>query len=919
LVPRPRLLNQLNVGVVRKLTLIAAPAGSGKSTLLSEWVDDIAARKGIHQPTFCWLSLEESDNDPIRFWLYCIAALHSAIPELSAGTPALLQSPEPPPFTTILTILLNDLHVWSAATQPEATPALILVLEDYHVITTVAIHEGLTFLLDHLPSTLHLVISTRADPPLPLARLRSHGQLSEIRADNLRFTAAETALFLNERMALALSAEEIQLLTARTEGWVVGLQLAALSMQGHDDKADFLRSFSGGHRYILNYLIEEVLNQQSPLVQAFLLHTSILTRLCGPLCDAVMRTDGSARTIPHQPSQTTLEQIGQTNLFLIPLDDLRQWYRYHQLFVEVLQHRLRQSEPEIIPLLHQRASLWYAQQEYLADAIHHALLGADFPQAAMLIEQVWSTLWDQGTIATLFTWMQTLPEEILPIRPSLYISYAWGLALTGQIQKAENTLNNVEATLQGLDANAAAASTPQILLGRAAALRAMLAARRGVPTEAVQLAHHALTLLPAPTAQQGEAYYALGFAQQQQGELIAAYQAYESAAQFGVAGNDSFLRVAARYHEARILMIQGHLQQAATIYQQILTLAAQTKKQLPVIGLAHVGYGEVLYQWNDLVAAAHQVETGLALSPDHDLTYTDGPFHRFSLLARIRQAMGDRDSALAAVTAAEKTAQQTGIMLDRERAEALAALIHLRLGEAALATLWAEQYAQARPIAEHITYLHEFETLTYARVLLVQEDVAALLTLLAEWLSGIETTERQGTVLEIYVLQVLALRLEGQTDHAMHLLARLLSAAEPEGYIRLFVDEGEALRQAIVECNARNSQWPSSLRHYVTQLLQAFTTVSKPVAGQDPGTGGALLSLPRESLGLAANALIEPLTKRELEILRLVAEGLPNADIAARLVIAVGTVKTHLKHVYGKLDVKSRTQAVAQARALDLL
>ncbi|MCB0081017.1 MAG: hypothetical protein KDE47_08815, partial [Caldilineaceae bacterium] len=326
-------------------------------------------------------------------------------------------------------------------------PAVVLVLEDYHVITAPAIHESLAFLLDHLPLTLHLVISTRADPPLPLARLRGHGQLTEIRADDLRFTAAETALFLNERMALELSADEIQLLTARTEGWVVGLRLAALSMQGHIDKADFLRSFSGGHRYILNYLIEEVLNQQSPIVQAFLLYTSILTRLCGPLCDAVMRTNGSAHTVPRQPSQTTLEQIEQTNLFLIPLDDLRQWYRYHQLFAEVLQHRLRQSEPEIVPLLHQRASLWYAQQEYLADAIHHALWGTDFPRAAMLIEQVWSTLWDQGAIATLFAWVQALGDEMLPIRPSLYVSYAWGLALTGQIQKAEGTLNKVEATL----------------------------------------------------------------------------------------------------------------------------------------------------------------------------------------------------------------------------------------------------------------------------------------------------------------------------------------------------------------------------------------------------------------------------------------------------------------------------------------
>ncbi|MCB0186851.1 MAG: hypothetical protein KDE31_21440, partial [Caldilineaceae bacterium] len=612
----------------------------------------------------------------------------------------------------------------------------------------------------------------------------------------------------------------------------------------------------------------------------------------------------------------------QTNLFLIPLDNLGQWYRYHQLFAEVLQHRLRQNQPEMVPILQERASLWYAQQDYLADAIHHALLGTDFPRAAMLIEQVWATLWDQGAIATLFKWVQTLPEVMVLTCPSLYVSYAWGLALTGQITAAEATLGKVEAILQGPVADRVVTSTRHLLLGRAATLRAMLAARRGEPANAVKLAHHALTLLPANVAERGEAHYALGLAKQQMGALTAAYHAYEKAAQLGLVRKESFLGIAARYHEARILMVQGHLQQAAAIYQQILVLAAQTKKQLPVVGLAYVGYGEILYQWNNLTAAAHQVDSGLMLSPQRDLTYTDGPFHRFSILARIRQARGDRQGALAAVNSAKESAQQTGIVLDMERATALEALIHLRLDEPALAAHWAEHSAQRRPTTDRVMYLHEFETLTFARVLLAQGKVTELLVLLAQWLSAIKATERQGTVLEIDLLQVLVLRLDGQADKAMELLAHILTLAEPEGYIRLFADEGEGMRQAIAECIARNPQWPPPLRRYVTQLLTAFTSVSMSVSNsvevQSSVGDSTLPPIPREALASDITPLVEPLTERELEILRLVAAGLSNAAIAAQLVIAVGTVKTHLKRIYGKLAVKSRTQAVAQARDLDL-
>lgn len=929
-VVRPHLSAQLTQGLTGRLTLLAAPAGFGKSTLLSQWIGDMEAGEGATYtptPTFCWLALEESDNDPIRFWLYLIAALQAKQPGLSADSAALLQSPEPPPIETILTLLLNELNTQATPMPTPTPPLLVLVLEDYHVITTPAIHQGLAFLLDHLPPTLHLVMTTRADPPLPLARLRVRGELLEIRADDLRFTEAEAALFFNERMGLALSPAEVQLLAARTEGWIVGLQLAALSMHGQGDKAEFLRSFSGGHRYIFTYLLEEVLNQQPKAIQAFLLQTAILTRLCAPLCAAILDSATAATvTEPLSPlaSQAILEQIAHANLFLVPLDDQGQWYRYHQLFAEVLQQRLRQQQPALLSTLHQRASAWYAQQEYLTDAIHHALLAGAFAEAAELIERVWPVLWDQGATATLFAWMQALPadDDLVTFwwRPGLLVSYAWGLALTGQMAAAEAVLRQVEAPLQ--QAGDAAAPAQQMRLGRVLALRAMIAARRGQPGDAALLAEQALTLIPPSAPARADAYYALGLAQQQQGQLVAALQAYAATAQLSMAANHRFLSVAAPYHQARILMAQGALHQAATTYRQVLTTAAQAKKPAPVVGLAHIGYGEILYQWNDLAAATQQVETGLALSPRRDVTYTDGPLHRFSILARIRQAVDDQVGALAAVALAKATAQQTGIALDVERAAALEALLHLRQGNHAYTTQWADQYIQRRTDAEQAAYLHEFETLVFVRVLLAQGRATEAVTRLTVWRPVVEAAQRQGSVIELAMMQALALYQAGQLEQASATLAHVLTLAAPEGYVRLFVDEGQPMYDALLNVRlwladqADNAQ--ADLRRYIDTLLAAF---AHPITLPEAPLSTVTNQSQKPKLVLAESKsqnLIEPLTDREIEVMRLVAAGLSNAAIGEQLVVSVGTVKTHLKHIFGKLAVESRTQAVAQARTLGL-
>jgi LuxR family maltose regulon positive regulatory protein len=657
--------------------------------------------------------------------------------------------------------------------------------------------------------------------------------------------------------------------------------------------------------------------------------------MCGPLCDAVIGdsslvsgdlspAQGSA---PNAQSQAILEQLHQANLFLAPLDDEGQWYRYHPLFAEVLQHRLQQTKPETLPQLHGRASVWYEQQGLLADAIHHALRAADFARTAELIEQSWPTTWNQGAVATLLNWVQALPFETLVTRPSLAISYTWALALAGQVEAAEAGLRQVEAAIQATELDFGSAPLARnTLLGRIAALRAMLAARRGESLHAVKMAQTALNLIPVDMALlRGNACYALGLAYQQNGALPEALRAYQEATRLGVAADDHFLTIAARYHEGRIWMAHGQLRLAANTYQPLLTAATQHERPVPVIGLVHVGYAEILYQWNDLAAAAYQVESGLALSPSGSLTYTDGPFHRFLTLARIRQAMGDQGGTLAAVQLATDTARQTGIALDAERAAALAALIQLRLGQLEVAGQWAQGYAHLLLDEEYFAYVHEFETLVFVRILLTQARADEVLSLLARWLPAAEAAQRMGSVIEMCMLQAQALRLGSQSVAATQTLTRALTLAEPEGYLRLFVDEGEPMRLLLVDCRSQRAADSPGVRlqEYVETLLVAFDQQNSPLS--------QLLSLPASTrLSTTENLLIrnppaqisnlvEPLTGRELEILHLVTAGLSNAAIAAQLVISVGTVKSHLKHIYGKLAVQSRTQAVARARELGLL
>jgi LuxR family transcriptional regulator, maltose regulon positive regulatory protein len=892
LVQRPRLIDLRDPS--RPLTLIAAPAGSGKTTLAGAWIAQ------IDRPV-AWLSLDEDDNDPTRFLTYFIAALQTLWPNMGETALPLLHSPQPPPPKSILTLLLNDLNTLS-------TPYL-LVLDDYHVIDTSPIHEALAWLIDRRPRQMHLVITSRTDPPLPLARWRARGHLTELRAADLRFTPDESARFLNETMSLRLSADDIAALEARTEGWIAGLQLAALSLQGHDDVGGFIRAFSGSHAFIVDYLVDEVLRWQTETIQHFLLHTAILDRLTAPLCDAVL--GNSESSMPHAAAQALLEQIERANLFLIPLDDERRWYRYHQLFAEVLRHRLQQARPDHWLELHRRAGEWYAHQGMLREAITHALAARDFKRAAQWITQTFFALWVQGELATLLNWIKASPEEELRAHPQGNIGYAWALAFAGQAEAAEARLQLAEEALRASPTAARAALDD--LWGQVIALRARLAARRGDWQMAIDLAQTALARLsPASVGFRGEAYYSRALAYLLKGALPEAGRASAEASAFGWATGNYLLAVNSERNAALAHAAQGHLRAAAETYQQMLAQAlAHADRLLPAVGIAHVGQAEICYQWNDLDAAARHVQTGLALGRAGGLA--DILFSGSMILAQLRVAQGQGEAALESLRQAERLAAHMGAPQAMHHVHALAALIQLQLGRHAAAALWAQTYRDSG--VDRAAYAHEVESLVLARVWIAQGNVAEAATLLAHLLPAAEAAERMGSVIELLALQ--ALVVHGDPAGAFAALARALTLAEPEGYVRVFVDAGEVMREVLSawrsEMARRGSAEVSSrVLAYADKLLEAFAKGRK---ARDLRLADAV---PAPSLKPQASRLVEPLSDREREVLRLVADGLSDRAISDHLVLAIGTVKKHLNNIYGKLGVHTRTQALARASALNL-
>jgi LuxR family maltose regulon positive regulatory protein len=908
LVSRARLVERLQPGLNGKLTLISAPAGFGKTTLLTDWLQQVAH-------SVAWVSLDERDADPWTFLAYLVAALQTVAPAVGATTWAGLHALQPPSVESLVSALLNDVM---ALPQP-----IILVLDDFHTVHTPAIQHTVAFLLEHQPPQLHLVIATRADPALPLARLRARNDLTELGAADLRFTTEEAAAFLTDVMNLPLSVADVAALEARTEGWIAGLQFAALAMRDRTDLASFVTAFTGTHRFVLDYLVEEVLTRQPPHLQTFLLQTAILDRLCAPLCDAVLATDdenapGQATDAqPAASSQTLLEALDHANLFVIALDDDRQWYRYHYLFSEVLRARLTSSSTQAaVARLHQRAATWYAQQDLYPEAIHHALTAEDWTYAARVIEARSLPVIFQGQVHTVLGWLAMLPDAFVRARPRLCLIYALALGDTHQLDAAEAYLQDAE---RGVGDDIPSDQTSSIL-GHVALTRAMFARSIGDLARCVALSHQALAVLPeGEAAERAAARLNTARAYLVHGDVTStnARLAAEVVAPARASGN-RFAYLSAFTNLARFEVLQGRLHAAAATYRR----AAQvdpTLDGLLVLGSASAsycfGFGDLLREWNDLHLAEQHLAQGMKLVRGSLTVDADVVTLGYLALACVQQAQGDSTGATATLDEFTDLARERGFVAHLiARGVAAQAQIALTQGNLVAAIRWADS-SGLHP-DDDVIYVYEDAYLTFARVCIAQAQADAsnekavlqsVLRLLDRLLHAAEAGGRSSSVIAILILRALAFQAQHDLHAALHTLTRVLMLAEPEGYVRVFVGEGAPM-VTLLHAAYQRGMAPT----YVAALLAASGTV-------DTGIKSVPLSAPGATTLTSSHPLVEPLSSRESEVLHLIAAGKSNAEIAHTLVIAVSTVKTHTNTIFGKLGVTSRTHAVARARDLHLL
>lgn len=934
LVSRPRLVDRLRRGIERKLTLVSAPAGFGKTTLLAEWAAAAPASEAANKRPLAWVSLDQADNDPTFFWAYFITALQKVQSpkgqsklgrKLGQRSLSLLHSPQPPPIKVILTTLINEINT--------VEDDFALILDDYHVVEAPTVHRAIAFLLDHLPAPMHLVIASRSDPPLPLGRLRGRGELSELRVADLRFTADEAATFLSNVMDLDISAADVAALETRTEGWIAGLQLAALSMQGREDIPGFVAAFSGDDRYIVDYLVEEVLQRQPEHVRNFLLQTAILDRLSGPLCDA----------ITHQKNgKGMLEALERGNLFVVPLDNKRQWYRYHHLFADVLLAHLIEAQPDAtgsdirdrIPTLHRRASEWYEQNGLPFDAIRHALAAKDFERAAGLVELAWPAMRRSRQEATMLSWVKALPNPLIRVRSVLSVVYAWALMDDGKLEAAEARLQDAEqwldsvatdttadlATVTAMDTVARQRSNslaPERVVVDEAQFRSLPAAianarayraqALGDLANAAAYARKALDLLPEDDYyERGTTAALLGLTYWASGKLEAAHQSFADGLASLQMGGGILIRIGGSFILADIRRAQGRLHEAVRTYERSLQLAAEHGERRGTAEL-YLGLSELYCERGDLETARAHLVRGEALREQASLPGYDYMWRLVK--ARLQEAQGNLDGALDLLQEAERL-YYTSPLPEVRPIAALKVRVWLKQtshkpGRLAEALSWARE--RSLSVDDELGYLREYEHITLAQILIAQYKrdrvdsvIHQAIGLLERLLEAAEKGERMGSVIEILVLQAIARAALGDIPRALHPLERALTLAEPEGYVRIFVDEGETMRDLL-----RQAAAVAIASNYIRQLLSAFDDKPAPSA-----------SAPAK---VVAAELVEPLTAREVDILRLIAAGLRNQEIADQLFISLATVKRHIANAYGKLGVSHRTQAVARANELNLL
>ncbi len=911
---RQRLVDRLNQGLDRKLTLVSAPAGFGKTALVSEWAKccghNEPAAPGETPIRTAWLSLDDQDSDPVRFLSYLVAALQMVVPGLSEGIQGILRSSQPP-IEPILVAMINDITT--------VTGKIILVLDDYHMIDSVKVDEAIAYLIDHLPPLMHLVITTREDPQLPLARLRARGQMTELRVSDLRFTPDEAVDFF-AGMGIKLLPEEITALEERTEGWIAGLQLAALAIQSGPDVPAFIRDFSGDHRYIMDYLVEEVLRRQPEPVRRFLLQTSILDRLHGPLCNAVTgQTDGS----------TQLENLEHGNFFIISLDDQRRWYRYHHLFADVLMAHLKTEQPDQVPTLHRRASIWYEQQGAFADAIRHALAADDFARAADKIEQVFPAMSRTRQELTLLGWLRALPEALVHNRPVLCNLYAGTLMQIGEIQQVEDWLLTAEQWLdlyqdglERLGENSVVVNQEEFrrLPGAVALHRAGQALMLGRVDEAMRHARRVLDLAPEDDfLRRGGAGAILGLSFWALGDLAAARQVYPDSIlnlrRVGYLSDATGCSLAL----ADIAITQGHLREAMSIYDQALRFASE-RGEPNLRGTADmlVGMSELHYEYNELATAAQYL-----MKAKEQGEHTGLPQNRYRwrvATARIRQADGDVNGALELLNEAERvyagdfTPNVRPVPAIRARLQAERGLLEEAFG-------WAR--AQQLTPEDDFSYLHEYEHITRARIHLAccrrdreHSVIQEALSQLDRLLQSAEAGGRVKSIIEIRILQALFQQELGDRSAALKLIQHALTLAEPEGYMRIFLDEGPPVEHLLREALLHRAN-PG----YIRRLLAGFDAGGAQQTGEVSNSTTASISSAPITLEAqsATLALVEPLSQRELDVLRLFKTELSGPEIAQELMIALSTVRTYTKSIYSKLDVNNRRAAVRRAAELNLI
>ena len=886
LVPRPRLLARLDEGLARGLVLVCGPAGYGKTVLLADW-----ARRG--GPPVAWLSLDAGDNDPARFWRHAVAALDRARPGTGDRVAPLLGPPAPSSFGGLVTALINDLAGGEAR----------LVLDDYHVIGARQVHESLAFLAEHRPAGICVVLASRSDPPLPLARLRARGQLTEIRAAELRFTPAEAAELLRHA-ASALPDGSVAALAARTEGWPAGLQLAALSLRGHDDAAGFVAAFTGSHRYVLDYLAEEVLEQQDQQLRTFLLETSVLDRLSGPLCDAVTGREGS---------QALLEQAERAGLFVIPLDEVRGWWRYHHLFADLLRARLHQEQPGRLARLHYNAAAWYYEHDLADDAIGHAAAAGETAWAARIIEQHFDLVYNiRGEAATIHRWLSVLPAEVVRSRPRLLLAQAIMAATSGRLHVVEPLLDTVECAPPGwadepFEPSAGVAASFLVNVpALTRLLRGYLAQFGGGAEATAAFTAQALAeIKPGERLLNSSAHRFLAVAEWLCGRLTEAERALASSVT-GWREAGHLTTTALRWYElVLILCAQGRLDAAVLTCEQALGSLVTSGRPLPAAGPSHVGLADIAYQRDELDSALRHATEGIALC--RQFVHTTPLANGLATLAMIRQAAGDPAGALAAITEAEQASPAPPGMLNPVPAQR--ARLLLAQGDLANAARFPQENGLGPD--DEPDYAREPGHLVLARILLAQDRPGPALALLDRLHAAADAQGRTGSLIETGALRALALAAAGDEAGAVTALAGALLLASPQGHIRVFADEGPpmaALLGRLVAAQRAGSGFQGAAGvplGYLARLQRAFAAAHP---APEPGRGA-----------VSPPGIVDPLTSRELEVLEMLAAGRSNQAIAGELVVTLDTVKKHVGHVMGKLGAANRTEAVARARELSLL